>query len=62
MTRLNLHPELRKNEIFLTNSTKKDFELIGYSSKRLGLIAYDINNNVIPKINSLYPVFIKANN
>ena len=49
------HPEIKQGEIFLTNSTLEDYNNIGWKTKRRGIVAYDINGNVIK---GLFPVFI----
>lgn len=48
------HPELNKHEEFVTNTANPTMENIGWKSKRLGDIAYDINGNAVK---GLYPVF-----
>ena len=51
------HPELRGNEFYLGNFTKKSFQDVGYRTRRAGYMAYDskrkpINDGV------LFPVFV----
>lgn len=53
------HPETKDGEMFLTNATKDDFQRIGWKSKRMGNIAYDVNGNSIDPINALFPVFVQ---
>jgi len=48
------HPELRPGEVFLTNSFA-DAKAIGYISKRIGKMAYDIYGNTIE---DYVPVFV----
>lgn len=63
------HPELRKGEVFLTNidwpelreddldDLRTNWGEIGYSTKRLGEIAYGLNGIPLP---GLRPVFVKG--
>ena len=57
-----VHPELGHNEIFLSNINIKGYNRSSYKSKRLGLLAYDINGdligNSIKTEFSLYPMFV----
>lgn len=48
------HPELLEDEIFVTNTANMEMTSIGWKSKRLGAIAYDIYGN---EVSGLYPVF-----
>lgn len=62
------HPELKEGEVFLTNvsnddmsrrimnSRETDWEAIGWKTKRLGNIAYDIYNKIIV---GMFPVFVQ---
>jgi len=50
------HPELHEGEVFLTNSTLKDYPRICWKTKRSGMIAYDING--VP-VKDLMPVFVQ---
>ena len=63
------HPELQEGEVFLTNAfddripmhiddyvdDRSDWESIGWRSKRMGEVAYDIYGN---PINGMFPVFV----
>ncbi|MCC2631115.1 MAG: hypothetical protein K0S38_924 [Candidatus Paceibacter sp.] len=58
------HPERKRNEIFLTNSTdavsvggRSSYEWIGWKTKRKGKVAYQIDGK--PCSNDMFPVFIK---
>lgn len=60
------HPELRGGEIWLTNSSAKDFaDDIGWKTKRAGEKAYTVNgedaNAFHPEFERsiLYPVFVQ---
>jgi hypothetical protein len=48
------HPELKEGEIFVTNSNTDKLSTIGWKTKRVGIIAYDIQGK---EINWLVPVF-----
>ena len=50
------HPEIKKGEILLTNTTPDKVRLIGYKIKRVGIIAYEDNSN--KKIEGMVPVFV----
>lgn len=50
------HPELRKGEVFLTNTTDDDWALVDHRTKRKGRVAYDIHNN---PIDGSFPVFVQ---
>jgi len=53
------HPEIRAGEVYLCNASLDDFQnSIGWKSKRLGKIAFDISGKIIPLINRLFPVFV----
>ena len=54
------HPETRPGETFLGNSDANGFAACGHKSKRLGLVAYDVQGGVIPAINGLKPLFASA--
>jgi len=50
------HPELRTGEKWLTNvGVENAGQEIGYQSKRIGEVAYDIEGNVVE---GLVPVFV----
>lgn len=53
------HPEQLKGEIYLGNFFYKNLSRIGWNSKRVGSISYDIEGNIIPSFDGLSPVFIK---
>ncbi len=53
------HPEIREGEIFLTNSTVKEYEKVGWKTKRMGYIALDVNGNIIDSTSGLFPVFLQ---
>ena len=48
------HPELKEGEVFLTNTDNPEMTNIGWKSKRLGRVAYDIHGLIVK---GLYPVF-----
>ena len=48
------HPELKEGEVFLTNTANPEMTNIGWESKRLGVVAYDIHGLIVK---GLYPVF-----
>ncbi len=48
------HPELQPGEMWITNSDQGGRE-VGYGSKRLGQVAYDVHGN---EVKGLRPVFI----
>jgi len=52
------HPEKQEGEICLTNSTKEDFIRIGWKTKRMGIVPYDIHGRALRC--RLYPVFVQA--
>lgn len=52
----NNHPELREGEVFLTNTSSEQFGQIGYKTKRLGDVAYDIYGKYV---DNLQPVFVQ---
>lgn len=54
-----IHPELRSNEIFFTNASEKQFEMMEWKSKRKGKIAYDGKGNQLHH-DDWFPVFISA--
>lgn len=69
-TKLNFqsdHPERKPDEKFLGNfstqilrgRSKSGYASIGWKTKRMGVVAYDIYGNVIDSIFPLWPVFIK---
>lgn len=53
------HPELMKGEMFLSNSTIEGFDLISWKSKRMGIQAFNYDNEMIDSINNLYPIFVQ---
>ena len=50
------HPETQPGELPIGNSTSTDYPMIGWKSKRKGIVAYDIYGNVIPPRDE-YPIF-----
>ncbi len=50
------HPEIGKGEVFLTNSEARHYNDIGWSTKRVGRTAYDVNGKIVK---GLYPVFVQ---
>ena len=65
------HPELLPGEVFLTNAsdskfsrvsllghndTRSSYEMIGWRTKRKGVIAYDINGR---RMSKMFPVFVQ---
>ena len=51
-----MHPEQSDNEVLITNCDLSDFIFrIGWGTKRLGKIAYDVNGN---PIKGLFPAFV----
>jgi hypothetical protein len=50
------HPELRAGEIFLTNSTLRDYVRMAWLTKRSGIQAYSTDGK---KISGFMPVFVK---
>ena len=60
------HPEIREGEVFLTNTDAESspfynfddegYHRIGWKTKRRGVIAYDIEGNVV---DYLVPVFVQ---
>lgn len=56
------HPELQKGEVFLCNETAKDFRDIGWKTKRIGEVPYNIYGNIVEEDCDMphsYPVFIQ---
>ena len=53
----NNHPELKPGEMFLTNSSNKDYIAIGYATKRKGMVAYSIAGKDVSDP-GFFPVFI----
>ncbi len=49
------HPELREGEVFLGNMHESDFRRSCYTTKRLGITAYDIHDQPVV---GLYPFFV----
>ncbi len=57
------HPELREGESFYKNIPKSAFREVGFPSKRLGEIAYELNESSRPvpyAVGLMYPVFVKS--
>jgi len=53
------HPEQKEDEVWLTNADEETFRTkIGYSSKRLGTVAYGSDGNLL-KFDGFWPVFVK---
>jgi hypothetical protein len=52
-----IHPELKKDEVFFTNSNTAGYESIPIVSKRRGVNSYDTEGNVIYH-EDWFPVFI----
>lgn len=50
------HPEMGEHEILLTNTPDGNGHWIGWKTKRLGDVAYDIDGNVV---DGLRPVFVE---
>lgn len=50
------HPEIKKGEMFLSNTTLEDYHCIRWMSKRKGITAYTINGKVIK---GMFPVFVQ---
>tara|TARA_R110000850_G_scaffold108_5_gene873 strand:+ start:271 stop:480 length:210 start_codon:yes stop_codon:yes gene_type:complete len=48
------HPELKSGEMFVTNTANNLMTNIGWHTKRLGRVAYDVYGD---PIQGLYPVF-----
>ncbi len=55
-----IHPEKLEGEIFLINSTKKNFSSIPWPSKRLGSLAFDGQGRRI-EAKDWRPTFISEN-
>lgn len=53
------HPELQEGEIFLANTDDEGFEEIGWETKRMGIMPYDVNNEPIWSRGSFFPVFVQ---
>ena len=55
------HPEMQKDEVFITNSDKYDCRHIGWKTKRYGKKAYDIYGKCISESGwkGSFPVFVK---
>lgn len=51
------HPEMLHAETFITNTTLKDFEYVGWRTKRMGQHAYCIKGELI---HGMRPVFVKT--
>jgi hypothetical protein len=55
-----VHPELEDGEVWIGNILRSDFHLIGWTTKRLGKIAYLTNGKPIPKSQGFGPVFVTS--
>jgi len=55
-----VHPELRWGEVFLCNDSPEDFEHVGWTTKRLGEVAYRKDGTEVGPSSNLYPVFVQA--
>lgn len=53
------HPELKDGEMFLSNSTVENLDLISWKQKRVGLQAFDCNNEIIDPRLDLYSIFVQ---
>jgi hypothetical protein len=53
------HPECRAGEVFLTNTDDKDWDDIGWKSKRRGQVAYDRSGLPVLTSGSFFPVFVQ---
>lgn len=54
------HPEAKHGEVVFSNVTPKEFDLLNFTSKRKGQIAYDGRGNKLkPQSLEWFPVFIK---
>lgn len=56
------HPELQKGEVFLGNFTLENYALVGWKTKRLGVVAYDRQDRELDQTNmpdewQMFPVF-----
>ena len=49
------HIERKVGELFLTNSEPNYYFMIGWKSKRMGDVAFDIHGKPVP---GLFPVFV----
>lgn len=51
------HPECREGEVFLADFSRRhnDYKRIGYKTKRIGKVAYDVNGNIAEE---LVPIFV----
>jgi hypothetical protein len=50
-----IHPEATDREVWIGNMFGSDFIHVGWTSKRMGKIAYDVNGKVIP---GFRPIFV----
>ncbi len=53
------HPEANSDEVFLTNSQARNYQHIGWETKRRGSVPYDTSGKVCGDGVSLFPVFVK---
>jgi len=56
----NEHPECLPDETFLGNANAGSFASCGWKTKRLGIVAYDIDGNVLPESIPVRPLFAKT--
>lgn len=52
-----LHPECGVDEIYLGNFSEQKFQLVGWKTKRMGKIAYDIHGERVYS-EGFFPVFV----
>ena len=52
------HPEQLRDEIFFTNATREHFDILHYSTKRMGNVAYNGNGGELSNDN-WFPVFVQ---
>lgn len=55
LPQLPTHPEAEAGEICIANITKDDYAHVGWTTKRMGLVAYSRYGQPIP---NLFPVFV----
>lgn len=51
------HPELKEGEVFLINSNSNKYTLINWKTKRHGITAYNIRNEMLD--HTYFPVFVQ---
>ncbi len=54
-----IHPETRNGETFFRNMPEAQFELLNFSSKRKGLVAYDGDGRSLG-LPDWFPVFVRV--